>query len=158
MLIIIMYPYLLILHSLWRWLVLASLCYSIFLALKRKYNGQPFDALANRWRHWTATIAHVQLLLGMAVYIQSPIVKYKLANNPAVLFNEQYFFRYFHLAMMVLAIVFITIGSAKAKREKGDSEKYTTMLIWFCLALAVIFIAIPWPFSPLANRPYFRTF
>jgi cbb3-type cytochrome oxidase subunit 3 len=30
------------------------------------------------------------------------------------------------------------------------------MLVWFTIALIIIFIAIPWPFSPFANRPYFR--
>jgi hypothetical protein len=30
------------------------------------------------------------------------------------------------------------------------------MLIWLSIALIIIFIAIPWPFSPFANRPYYR--
>jgi hypothetical protein len=32
------------------------------------------------------------------------------------------------------------------------------MAIWFLLGLIVILIAVPWPFSPLANRPYIRHF
>jgi hypothetical protein len=59
---------------------------------------------------------------------------------------------------MFVAIVLITIGSAKAKRKSNDTQKFKTMLIWFSIALLIIFIAIPWPFSPLANRPYIRTF
>jgi len=58
---------------------------------------------------------------------------------------------------MLTAIVIITIGSALAKRKKTDKEKFKTMLVWFSAALLIIFIAIPWPFSPLANRPYIRT-
>ena len=61
-----------------------------------------------------------------------------------------------HSSLMLTAIVLITIGSAKAKRKPTDQEKFKTMLVWFSIALLIIFIAIPWPFSPFANRPYYR--
>lgn len=152
-----MYFYLLILHSIWRWLVLLSLIISIYLSFKGKSGKRAFNSGANHWRHWTATIAHVQMLIGMTLYVQSPIVVYKLIHNNSGL-SEQYFFRYCHLGLMLLAVVLITIGSAKAKRQKVDSEKYALMLKWFSLALLIILIAIPWPFSPLSNRPYIRGF
>jgi hypothetical protein len=57
---------------------------------------------------------------------------------------------------MLIAIVLITIGSAVAKLKTVQENKFKTMLIWFSIALVIIFIAIPWPFSPLANRPYLR--
>jgi len=59
---------------------------------------------------------------------------------------------------MTIAIVLLTIGSSVAKRQQTDRTKFRAMTIWFVLALLVIFAAIPWPFSPLANRPYFRLF
>ena len=68
------------------------------------------------------------------------------------------FFGLIHILFMLTAIVIITIGSALAKRKPTDSEKFKTMLLWFSLALMLIFVAIPWPFSPLANRPYFRSY
>jgi ABC-type Na+ efflux pump permease subunit len=151
-----MYSLLLFLHSFLRWLVLGSLAYSIYIAYMGKSRKLAFSASDNKWRHWTATISHVQLLLGMAMYVQSPVVMFKLLDNPNKLLNEQTFFRYFHIGMMLLAVVLVTIGSAKAKRQKTDQQKFDTMLVWFCLALMVILIAIPWPFSPLTSRPYIR--
>lgn len=151
-----MYPFLIFLHSFWRWLVLGSLLYSTFISYKGKTGKLAFTEKANQWRHWTATIAHIQLLLGMAMYFQSPVVIYQMMDNPNKILNEQMFFRYFHLIFMMVAIVLITIGSAKAKRLKSDYDKYNTMMIWFGFALIVIFIAIPWPFSPLASRPLVR--
>jgi hypothetical protein len=59
---------------------------------------------------------------------------------------------------MITSVVLVTIGSALAKRRPTDKEKYKTMLIWFSITISIIFIAIPWPFSPFANRPYFRSF
>lgn len=152
-----MYPFFLFLHSFWRWLVLGSLIYAIYLAYEGKTTGAVFTQAANKWRHWTATIAHIQLLLGMAIYVQSPVVLYPMPADPHKLMNEQSFFRYFHIGMMMLAVVLVTVGSAKAKRVEGDREKYSTMLLWFGLALLVIFIAVPWPFSPLASRSFLRS-
>jgi hypothetical protein len=59
---------------------------------------------------------------------------------------------------MLTSITLITIGSIKAKRKTTDSEKFKIMTIWFSLAFLIILLMIPWSFSPLANRPNFRTF
>ena len=152
-----MYFIFLVLHSLLRWLVLGSLLYAIYVSFRGVLKRQAFTAKANAIRHWTATIAHVQLLAGMTVYLQSPVVKATVAVVDP-LWREHTFFKYVHSSLMIFAIVLVTIGSAKAKRVPGDQQKYTTVLKWFIAALVLLLIAIPWPFSPLAQRPYFRSF
>lgn len=152
-----MYQSLLFCHSALRWFVLVSLLYSIFRAYKGYNLKRPFTKTDNSVRHWTATIAHIQLTLGILIYIQSPIVKYFWKNFTEGIKNtDAAFFGILHILLMLSAIVLITIGSALAKRKQNDSDKFKTMLFWFSIALLIIFIAIPWPFSPLANRPYFR--
>jgi cytochrome b561 len=153
-----MFSVLLFFHSAIRWFVLGSLLFSIYTAYRGFTQKRSFTPSANSLRHWTATIAHIQLLLGMTLYIQSPTVIFRMSGTTNKLLNEQDFFRYVHIALMIIAIVLITIGSAKAKRQQDDQAKYRTMLRWFGVALLVIFIAIPWPFSPLAGRPLFRSF
>lgn len=153
-----MYLFLLSLHSLLRWLVLTSLIYSIYTAYWGTVRKKRFTAKANTIRHWTATLSHVQLLIGMTIYFQSPVVLFKMLDMPDKLLNEQTFFRYVHISLMILAVVLVTVGSAKAKRMAQDEDKYKTMLKWFIAALLIIIVAIPWPFSPLAGRPYLRTF
>ena len=153
-----MYFFFLVLHSLLRWLMLGSLCYAIYTALRGVIKRERFTERANAIRHWTATISHIQLLVGMTIYIQSPLVKLKIIGIQAASFNEHTFFKYVHISLMILAIVFITVGSARAKRVSGDQEKYKTILKWFLLGLVIILIAIPWPFSPLAQRPWLRLF
>jgi hypothetical protein len=144
-------------HNFMRWIVLASLLFAIYRAYKGYYSKAAFSKIDNAVRHWTATIAHVQLMIGMVLYFQSPIIKYFMANfKEAVKTFDLLFFGLIHSSLMLTAIVIITIGSAKAKRKPNDNEKFKTMLIWFSIALIIIFIAIPWPFSPLANRPYYR--
>lgn len=152
-----MYLTLLVLHSAVRWLVLLSLFYSIFRSYQGYRNKSSFSKTDHLVRHWTATIAHIQLMLGIVLYSQSALIKY-FWNNFAEASKDfsTLFFGLIHLILMLSAIVIITIGSAAAKRKTLDSGKFKTMLIWFSIALVIIFIAIPWPFSPLANRPYFR--
>lgn len=154
-----MYSTVLTLHSLFRWLVVFSLCYAIFRAYKGYTSRPNFSFIDNKVRHWTATIAHIQLALGILVYIKSPIIKYFFSDFKNLVTDWNLtFFGLFHFILMIAAVVIITIGSAKAKREKTDKQKFKTMLVMFSIALLIIFIAIPWPFSPLANRPYIRAF
>jgi len=152
-----MYETVIILHTYIRWLVLASLLFSIFRAYKGWVSKTTFTKTDNAVRHWTATIAHIQLLIGMVLYFKSPVTKYFWANYKEATTNTDFaFFGLIHISLMLTAIVLITIGSAMAKRKQSDREKFKTLLLWFSLALIIIFIAIPWPFSPLANRPYYR--
>ncbi|MER0441977.1 hypothetical protein [Emticicia sp. W12TSBA100-4] len=147
------------LHSILRWLVLVSLILAIFRAYRGFTQHTIFTKTDNLIRHWTATIAHIQLVVGMTLYIQNPVIKYFWANFKEMSQQlEVLFFGIIHIFLMLVAIVILTIGSAMAKRKSTDKEKFKTMLVWFSLALFIIFIAIPWPFSPLANRPYIRTF
>ena len=150
---------LLLLHSLGRWLVLISLLYAIVRAFKGYRFALPFARMDNAIRHWTATIAHLQLMIGIVLYAQSPLIKYFFSPSAQVKESrEPLFFALIHLAMMMVAIPIITIGSALAKRRVTDWEKFSTMFYWFAVALLLILIAIPWPFSPLAHRPYLRSF
>lgn len=154
-----MYLTLLPLHSLFRWLVLAFLLFSIYRAFVGYTQNKTFSKTDNAFRHWTATIAHIQLIIGMILYTQSPIVKYFWTETKISLQNlDLTFYGLIHIFLMLTSIVVLTIGSAKAKRKPTDKEKFKTMLVWFSIALITIFVAIPWSFSPLSSRPNYRPF
>lgn len=150
-----MFNSLLIAHSLVRWLILVRLCHTLYRSWQRYRRLLPFTKTDNALRHWTATTAHIQLVLGMVLYTQSPIVKY-FTNGTGDKSGEPTFFGIIHMMLMLAAIVLITIGSAKAKRQPTDSQKFKTVYTWFGIALLVILVAIPWPFSPLVHRPLIR--
>lgn len=154
-----MYSTLLAFHSLFRWLVLISLLVSIVIAWRGWQRRRAFSPLHNSLRHWTATIVHIQLLLGLWLYFISPITGFFLQNfREAVKIRDVRFFGMEHIVMMLIAVVIITIGSAKAKRRATDQEKFKTMTLWFLVGLIIIFLSIPWGFSPFTSRPYFRAF
>jgi hypothetical protein len=150
-----MYQFVLTAHSVTRWLVLVFLLCSVYRAWTGYYKKRHFTKTDNALRHWTATLAHIQLLLGMILYTQSPAVSYFMKGTGPKS-GEPVFFGLIHILLMAAAVIVITIGSAKAKRKAHVAEKYSVMLRWFSAALVIIFIAIPWPFSPLAQRPLIR--
>ena len=154
-----MYLLVLATHSLIRWFVLVSLVFAIFRAYRGWLLNKPFLKFDNIVRHITATIAHVQVIIGLWLYFISPIVAYFLYNFSTAVHNRQVrFFGMEHVTMMLTGIILITIGSAKAKRKTTDKEKFKTMAIWFTIALLVILSSVPWSFSPLVSRPLFRPF
>ncbi|WP_207512891.1 hypothetical protein [Longitalea luteola] len=152
-----MYQFLIYLHSYVRWFVLVSLFLAVWKACSGYFFKRKFTKGDNAVRHWTATIAHIQLMAGMTLYFQSPLIKYFLKNGNKTMEDAGYlFFGIIHSTLMLVAIVIVTVGSALTKRKQTDEQKFKTMLLWYSLALVIIFIAIPWPFSPFANRPYIR--
>jgi hypothetical protein len=154
-----MYSLLLSLHSLFRWLVLSGLLFALFRGIRGWSGKKPFVSLDNKVRHIAATLAHVQLVIGYCLYFNSPLVDWFRAHyREAVRQLPVVFFGLIHIILMTLSVVLVTIGSAAAKRKRTDAEKFRTMTIWYTAALVIIFLAVPWPFSPLARRPLFRTF
>lgn len=137
-----LYSFLLFVHSFFRWVVLTGLVYGLFIGIRGWRSRTIFSSTDNRVRHVTATLAHVQLVLGYCLFFTSPRVPWAKI----------------HLVLMTIAIIVITIGSAAAKRRETDISKFRTMTVWFGVALVIIFLAVPWPWSPLAKRPLFRTF
>lgn len=154
-----MYINLLPIHSIFRWLVLLSLLFAIHRGFRGWKRNRPFTKFDNTVRHWTATISHIQLMLGIWLYFISPWVAYFLSEISETIHNrEARFFGMEHSSMMLTAIVIITIGSMKAKRKPTDQEKFKTMAIWYTVGLVIILANIPWSFSPLTSRPDFRMF
>ena len=149
----------LIIHSLFRWLVLRSLIFAIYRAYSGWFSKRSFTKFDSGVRHWTASIAHIQLTIGIWLYFISPIVSYFLSNlSGAIHERTPRFFGIEHSSMMLLAVIIISIGSAKAKRRTVDLEKFKTMAIWYSTGLLIIVANIPWSFSPLISRPEFWMF
>ena len=152
-----MFHWLLSFHSIIRWLLLVMLLIAIIRAVRGYKWRLPYTKAENSIRHWTATMAHIQLVVGMMVYLKSPLTKYFWQHiNEAASILDSLFFPVIHLLLMLSAITILTIGSALTKRRFSDHMKFRTQLVWFAAALLLILIAIPWPCSPLAQRPYFR--
>jgi len=145
-----MYFWLLVIHNAFRWIALGFLVYALYRAIRGYYSNERFSNTDNAFRHWTATVLQVQLMIGFILYFNSPFVQAYWNGD------GDNFFAVVHLSLMFTAVTVVSIGSAMAKRKPTDHQKFATMLTWFAVALLIILVAIPWPFSPLAQRPYIR--
>ncbi len=154
-----MYQYILPLHSIIRWLVVIGLLYCLIRSLMGVFGNAKFNKIDNFFRSFVSGISHLQLILGFILYFKSPIVAYFRQNfKDAIQHPEFSFFGIIHIALMLISVVLLTIGAAKAKRAETGLAKHKQILIWFSLATLLIFLAIPWAFSPYVARPLFREF
>jgi cation transport ATPase len=116
--------------------------------LKKTYTGGD-----RKLALFTVISAHLQLVIGLVLYFISPAVKNALADmGKAMSDTAQRFWAVEHISMMLLAIILITVGSVRAKKQATDEAKHKQIAVFFLIALAIIFIAIPWPWKTELGR------
>lgn len=154
-----MYPHLLATHNALRWVFLAFLLVSLVQSYSGWFGNKSYTKQANTIKTITVSLVHLQLIVGLILYFVSPLVAGFLENvGEGMKEKDLRFFGMEHFIMMVFAVIAITIGSAKSKRQANDTAKYKTIAIWFTVALLLILLAAPSEFSPMNYRPNFRSF
>lgn len=139
-------------HSLLRYVLLALLLISIFRSMGGWMGKKPYTDGNRKLTLFTMISAHLQLVLGLVLYFVSPIVQAALADMGFAMKDAGLrFWAVEHLSMMLIAITFITLGNILSKKGATDEAKHKRVAIFFLLALAVIFIAVPWPWSAVSR-------
>ncbi|HEX5000905.1 MAG TPA: cytochrome B [Bacteroidia bacterium] len=145
-----MYTGLLHTHSLLRWVFLILLITVIVKAWGGMKSKRAFTGGDKKLVLMTVITAHVQLLIGIMLYMSSPIVKTALNDMGAAMKDGLLrFWAVEHISAMVLAIILITIGHASAKRAVTDAAKFKKLFIFFVIGLVIILATIPWPFQQM---------
>jgi hypothetical protein len=86
---------------------------------------------------------HFQFVVGIALYFISPLGFSNFsANTMKNSVGRLYILE--HPMMMILGIVFITIGYSRAKRKEVALAKYKNIAIFYSLGLILILSRIPW--------------
>ncbi len=133
-------------HSGLRWVVLALLVAAVINALIRWRTGKTFRESDYRLNLFNMIAAHLQLLLGVVLYLfLSPKVDFGAFDMGNAL-NRFYVVE--HPLVMALGIVLITVGHVRAKAAPQDSKKFKYTFWYFLVALLLILSRIPWPFQP----------
>jgi predicted cation transporter len=149
--------HLILTHSFLRYLVLLSILLVIYLAWEALVFKKPYTRLHRIATASASGISQLQLLVGFALYFFGPTAQ-SFWQNKSMRWGDGLFFALVHFGLMSAAIAIISIGEALAKREVDERRKFRILFNYFVLALFIILVAIPWPFSPLAQRPWFRSF
>jgi hypothetical protein len=146
-----MFPSILVIHNILRWGVLVFGLYAITksalgLIHKREYTKQTNIAHAI-----FVGFCHLQLVLGMVLYMISPNVDMALANGFGAAMKDGYsrLIVVEHISINVIAIALIQVGRTLSKKAIIDRVKYKKSLLFFSIGLLLILSRIPWQYSPL---------
>ncbi len=134
-----MFDVLVAIHNVLRWVVLVAAVAAI---------GGAWHGVVKQ-REWTGgdrlrTVAyvasmHLQLLLGLILYAQSPWVQAAL-EDPGAAMGERTlrFFFVEHISMMILAVVVVQLGSILSKKADEDAAKHKRAAICFTIGFVLI--------------------
>ena len=132
-------------HSYWAYLVLAILIFAVANAILGLSKKKQFTDKDLRIGLFALIVSHIQLLIGLVWYFMSPW--FSALKEDAVGVMKEKSLRLLaveHPVMMVLAIVFITIGWSKHKKKTTDSAKFKTFVIFYGIGLLLMLSKIPW--------------
>ncbi len=134
-----MYNLLLHAHSGFRYVVSVLLILSVIVAFAGwlgKLNYTKGNRLLNLF---TLISAHIQLLLGLALYFMSPFVQF---NHDTMKNDDLRYWTVEHITMMIIAIALITVGHSKSKKALIPVAKHKSIAIFYTIALVIIILAI----------------
>lgn len=131
-------------HSGWRYIVLILLVVALLQALAGWLGKKGYTEGNRKLNVFTLISAHIQFLFGLILYFLSPLTK-----GP----SSEALFRYWkmeHIAIMLLAVILITVGNSKSKKITDGVAKHKAIAIFFGLALILIIGSI---FMMVKNDP-----
>ncbi|MEX2542452.1 MAG: hypothetical protein WD314_11615 [Trueperaceae bacterium] len=148
-----MYEFLKGLHNLLRWVVLLGGVWALIAALRGLFSRAQWTASERRAGAIFAGSLHLQILLGVLLYLVSPIVRGGFSDFGGAMGDDvTRFFLVEHLAVMILAAVAAQVGLSTARRATDDRRSFVRASIGFGLAMLLILYGIPWwrPLLPWA--------
>ena len=116
-------------------LVLASINAIFGLTSKKLFTDKDL-----RLSLFTLIICHIQLLVGLILYFVSPLGLEQLGNmsdSARPLSLE-------HPLTNIIALVLITIGWSKHKKEESNNGKFKKIAIFYTIGLILLLAMIPW--------------
>lgn len=140
-----MYSFIKSTHSLIAYVVLLLLLVGtviFYVALKQKKDFSPKHRVLNLV---TVSTVHLQALFGLLLYALSPLVQSAFSDIGSAMKNSE--MRYFfleHTLVMLLMLLVITLGNARAKRANSSERKVRISFRAFFLALLLCLTRIPW--------------
>ena len=141
-------------HSILRWVALLCMVFAIANAAIRMY--RPLLPTGMKWHLFALISMHTQLIVGLILYFTSERMKGFRAAGNVMSNGVSRFYVMEHLVGMVLAIVLVTIGYSKAKRQADDAKRNKTIFWFYLIALFIVIAMIPWPFREVgAGRSWF---
>jgi hypothetical protein len=148
-----MFPIILDIHNIIRWVVL---CCGLW-AVARAWWGW---LVRREWTRWDrlsgiffSSALDLQLLLGVILYILSPLIQLAFQDFGAALgASGLRFFAIEHVAFTLLAVIIAHLGVRSTKKAPTTRTRFARVALLFTLALVLLLLGIPWPWLEV-GRP-----
>ena len=133
-------------HSVWAIITLVVLVVAVVNAVIGLTSKKEFTDKSLRISLFALIVAHIQLIIGFIGFFMSTQFHFLKEHGMGAAMKDATvrLFVVEHPLMMILAIVFITIGFSKHKNKTTDSAKYKTIASFYGIALLLILTRIPW--------------
>lgn len=132
-----------VLHHYWAYLVLLVLVLATFNAVIKTFGKKEYEPKDFRISLFTLIVSHIQLLIGIVLWFTadyfSELSMGDIMKNSVLRSNVVE-----HPVAMILAVVFITIGYSKHKKQLSSAGKLKKIAIFYSIALLLVCAKIPW--------------
>lgn len=132
-------------HSVLRYVALLLLLLAIAQGFSGWFGKKTYMPRNRKVALFTVISVHTQLLIGLILYFWGKFYAV-FSVEGGMKIPTLRFFGLEHMAGMLVAIIIITIGNARAKRASTSEAKFKQIAIWFTIGLVIILAMIPWPF------------
>jgi hypothetical protein len=150
-----MFPVLLQIHSILRWVILILLVLSIVQSLIGWIKKRELREGDTKIWLFTMIFTHTTLLIGLILLFFGRFGILSSGLPEGVVLMKDTFYRFYwveHPTGMIVATILITLGRAVVKKQITDPLKYKRAFWYFLLALVVIILTIPWPGREIIGR------
>jgi len=141
-----MYPYVLSLHNIVRWIVLLAGVWAVILAWRGWLGRRQWTSAEARATRAFVGVLDLQFVLGLALFaVFSPLTRQAFSDVGAAMQDAPV--RYFlveHPLIMLGAIAAAHVGAVQIRRATNDAERFQRASIWLGLSLAALAGFIPW--------------
>lgn len=152
-----MFGYLLIIHSYLRWIALGFLLSGLIFIIIKKSKKTIYTIKDYQLFKVIKNVFNLQFLVGILLLTQSPIVKAFWSQvSQAVKWREIRFFGLEHPFMMILGVLLLDLFTDKTKNKIATDTAFNYLFVRYLIILFILFISVPWSFSPFTARPNFR--
>ncbi len=134
-----MYTGLLHTHSSLRYILLLLLLVVLAKSLVGLINNKPFEKIDGKLTLWLMIAAHIQLVVGLALYGVSPVVKF---GADTMKDSTLRYWAVEHVVVMLIAVVLITLARTSTKRLTLDKAKHKRVFLLTGISLLFIILAI----------------
>lgn len=132
------------LHSGIAYLALLALVIVIVLMLIGALSGREFSEKDRKIAMIAFIICHIQLLVGLILYVVSPLGLELLTGGGAMSDPVARLTALEHPLINIIAIVLISIGYIRAKKMTVSRSKFRSIYMMYAIGLLLILSRIPW--------------